>query len=137
MKKTEMADQLHKMKYNCCQSVAMVYADELGVDKVALFRMTEGFGAGMGGMQGPCGALSGAIALAGLKNSDANLEEPATKAATYKLVKEIYAKFEERVGAINCKDIKGIETGEMLCSCQNCIKIGVEIAQEVLGLPEE
>lgn len=137
MKKTEIADSLHNKKYNCCQSVVMPYADELGLDKETLFRVTEGFGAGMGGMQGACGALSGAIALAGAKNSDANLEAPETKVATYKIVKEIVAKFEERVGALNCCDIKGKTTGKVLCSCPDCIRIGVEIAQEVLGLPEE
>lgn len=137
MKKTEIADNFHNMKYNCCQSVVMAYVDELGLDKVTAFKMTEGFGAGMGGMQGACGALSGAIALAGAKNSDGNLEAPATKVATYKLVKEIVAKFEERVGALNCCDIKGLATGKVLCSCPDCIKAGVEIAQEVLGLPEE
>lgn len=137
MKKTEIADNFHNMKYNCCQSVVMTYAEELGLDPKTTFVLTEGFGAGMGGMQGACGALSGVIALAGAKNSDGNLEAPATKVATYKIVKEIVAKFEERVGALNCCDIKGINTGKVLCSCPNCIRIGVEIAQEVLGLPEE
>ena len=85
-------------------------------------------------MEGTCGALSGAIMLAGLKNSDGNIDAPATKADTYKLSKELLQKFVEKTGSSVCKELKGVETGKVLCSCPDCIKIGVEVAQEVLGL---
>ena len=59
----------HDMGFNCAQSVACTYADLVGCDKQTIFKMTEGLGLGMGGMQGTCGALSGACVLAGMKNS--------------------------------------------------------------------
>lgn len=134
MTKKELAIALHDKKYNCAQAVACAFAEEVGMDKETIFRMMEGFGLGMGGMQGTCGAISGAVALAGLKNSDGDIDDPKTKAATYQLSKEIVAKFEAKNGATLCKDLKGIETGTPLRSCPNCITDAVEIAAEVLDL---
>lgn len=134
MTKKELAISLHNRKYNCCQSVACAFADEAGVDPQLLFRAAEGFGLGMGSMQCTCGALSGAILLAGLVNSDGNLENPSTKASTYQLCKRLVTAFEQRAGSTVCKELKGIETGSVLHSCPDCIKDGVEIVQEILGL---
>lgn len=134
MDKKQLAAELHHNKYNCAQAVACAFADDLGVDKELLFKAMEGFGAGMGGMQGTCGALSGAIALAGIVHSDGNLGNPGTKAATYKYSKEMHRLFTERAGSSVCCELKGVETGQVLCSCADCISLGVEIVQEVLGL---
>ena len=134
MDKKELAIALHDKKFNCCQAVACAFAEEVGIDEATLFKIGEGFGLGMGCMEGTCGALSGAIMLAGLKNSDGNIDAPATKADTYKLSKELLQKFVEKTGSSVCKELKGVETGKMRCSCPDCIKIGVEVAQEVLKL---
>ena len=73
MTNQERAARLHGNGYNCCQAVLLTFCDELGVDPVTAFKIGEGFGLGMGGMENTCGALSGAIMLAGLKNSDGDL----------------------------------------------------------------
>ncbi len=134
MDKKDLAIALHDKKFNCCQAVACAFAEEVGIDESTLFKIGEGFGLGMGCMEGTCGALSGAIMLAGLKNSDGNTSAPATKAETYKLSKELLLKFQDKTGSTVCKELKGAESGKVLCSCPDCIKIGVEVAQEVLGL---
>lgn len=134
MTKKELAIELHDKKYNCAQAVACAFADEVGVDMETLFRACEGFGLGMGGMNGTCGAISGAVMLAGFKNSDGNLENPGTKASTYQLSKAILEKFAEKNQATLCRDLKGVETGTVLRSCPGCIEDAVEIVQEVLGL---
>ena len=134
MTKKELAIDLHDKKYNCCQAVACAFADELGVPVETLFRAGEGFGLGMGGMECTCGAVSGAAIVAGFKNSDGNLDNPISKAATYKLSREIVEKFKEKNGSIVCKELKGVETGKMLRTCPGCIEDGVELVQEILGL---
>ena len=131
--RAEYANSLHDRKYNCCQSVILAFADDLGVDKQLLFKAAEGFGGGMGGKESVCGALSGAVMAAGLKNSDGNLEDPQSKASTKLLSKEMTEKFVERVGALLCKDIKLDEPEVPLCSCADCIRIAVGITEEVLG----
>ena len=134
MTKKEEAIALHDKKYNCAQAVACAFAKEVNVDMEALFKACEGFGLGMGGMCGTCGAVSGAVMLAGFVNSDGNIDDPKTKADTYKLSKEITKRFEEKNGSLVCKDLKGIETGTPLRSCPDCIMDAVEIVSEVLGL---
>ena len=134
MDKKELAIAKHDMKFNCAQAVACSFAEEVGVPEEVLFKAAEGFGLGMGGMKGICGALSGAVMLAGFKNSDGNINAPATKAETYKLSKEMVSRFTEKCGSTVCKELKGLETGKVLCSCPDCICKGVEVVQEVLGL---
>ena len=133
MTKKELAIALHDKQHNRAQAVACAFAEEAGVDKEVLFKACEGFGLGMGGMQGTCGAISGAIMLASFKNSDGNVENPGTKASTYQLSKEIVAKFEEKNKASRCRDLKGIDTGVALRPCPDCIMDAVEIVEEVLG----
>ena len=122
----------HDRGFNCAQSVACTYADLVGCDEVTMFKMTEGLGLGMGGMQGTCGALSGACVLAGMKNSGGDLEAPATKGATYQLSREIVRRFEAIAGATACKDLKGVETGEVLHPCPACITDAAKIVEDVL-----
>ncbi|MFQ8689660.1 MAG: C-GCAxxG-C-C family (seleno)protein, partial [Blautia sp.] len=62
--------EYHKRGYNCAQSVACSFSDTVTIDEDTLFRVVEGFGGGMGGLKGTCGALSGAIAVAGLLRSE-------------------------------------------------------------------
>ena len=69
----------HDKGYNCAQAVACTYCDLFCYKEEDVFRMTEGFGLGMGCMAGTCGALSGAVLLAGLKNSDGQINAPKTK----------------------------------------------------------
>lgn len=104
------------------------------MDEETLFKAGEAFGLGMGGMEGTCGAVSGAVMLAGFKNSDGQLNDPKTKAETYKLSREIVRRFEEKNGSLICRDLKGIDTGTVLRTCPGCIEDAVEIVQEVLGL---
>ena len=72
MDRAELASTKHRNGFNCCQSVVCVFADELGIDESLLYKIGEGFGAGMGTTQGVCGAISGAAMVAGLVHSDGN-----------------------------------------------------------------
>lgn len=134
MTKKELAISLHDKKYNCCQAVACAFAQEVGVPMETLFKAGEGFGLGMGCMECTCGALSGAVMLAGFSHSDGNTEAPSTKTETYQLSKELVNRFIAKNGSMICKELKGAESGKMLRSCTGCIEDGVELVQEVLGL---
>lgn len=122
----------HSKGYNCAQAVACTYCDLVGIDEATMFKVTEGFGAGCGTMDGTCGAVSGACALAGMKRSTANLVNPDSKGATYQLVKAIVKEFKDQNGSIICKDLKGIETGKVLRSCPDCIRDAARLAEKVL-----
>ena len=82
MTRKEKAIELHDKGFNCAQAVACAFAEETGIPEEILFAACEGFGLGMGGMAATCGAVSGAVMLAGLKNSCKNLEQPVSKPDT-------------------------------------------------------
>lgn len=126
------AAELHKKGYNCAQAVACAYCDLFGADEKEVFRLMEGFGLGMGDMKCTCGAVSGAVALAGIKNSDVELDAPKTKGSTYKIAKQLTAAFKEKNQSVICADLKGVETGQMLRSCPGCIEDACRIVEEYL-----
>ena len=128
----EKAVENHNKGYNCAQAVSCAFCDLVDTDESTIFKMTEGFGLGMGCMEGTCGAVSGAVTILGLKNSTGNLEAPNSKAATYQLSKQLVQTFKNKNHSIVCKDLKGIETKQMLRSCQGCIEDASEMLQEML-----
>ena len=130
--KAEQAIAFHDKGYNCAQAVACSFCKEFGVDEEEMFRIAEGFGLGMGCMAGTCGALSGAVLLAGLKNSDGQIDAPKTKGKTYKLSRQLLERFQERCGSTICAELKGVTTGTPVHSCADCIKDAAAIVEEVL-----
>ena len=99
------------------------------LDEKTLFRVTEGLGLGMGGMEGTCGAISAATVLAGLKCSTADLEHPNSKAVTYKDAKACVRAFKDRNGTVICRELKGLDSPDkkVVRTCPDCIKDAVEI----------
>ncbi len=121
----------HDKGCNCAQAVMCAFADKTNLDEETLFKLTEGFGAGMGNRKNTCGALSGAVMLAGILTSSGDPHNK-TKFDTYKKSGEIADKFEEKCGATVCDDIKGTKTGSPTISCNDCIRIATELAYEIL-----
>ena len=128
----DQVSRRHQGGYNCAQAVLCSYSDLFGLDEDASFRVAEGLGLGMGGMEGTCGALTGACMLAGLKGSTANLEAPDSKGSTYRISRELVAEFARRVGATQCAEIKGRGTGKVLCSCPDCVRVAATLVEEQL-----
>lgn len=124
---------LHKKGFNCAQAVVLPFCDYLGIDRQSAMRMAEGFGAGMGGCQYTCGALSGAVMVAGLVNCDGNLNEHSSKRNTYAACRDIIAAFEKECGSCTCSVIRGLETGKVLKSCDECVMIGAMLAEKLIG----
>lgn len=126
--------ELHDKGYNCAQAVACAYCDLVDIDEKTALRATEAFGAGMGGRETTCGAISGAVFLAGLKNADGVVGAPKSKASTYKLSKTIVEAFQKKNGTIICKELKekDPETGKVRRDCAGCIMDAAAIAEIVL-----
>ena len=126
----------HNKGYNCAQAVACTYCDLVGVDEETMFKMTEALGLGMGGMQGTCGAVTGACVLAGMKASTGNMEQPNSKMNSYQLAREITSQFQEQNGSLICKELKGVDTGKGLRPCQECIRDAAGLVEQVLFAEE-
>ena len=52
------AAEYHARGFNCAQAVACTLAPAVGLDPQVAFTLTEGFGAGMGGMTETCGEIA-------------------------------------------------------------------------------
>ena len=116
----EKAVELRRsQKCNCCQSVVAALTED-----PVLIQAASGFGGGMGNMEGPCGALVGAVIAAGKKTEGAG---------TTRFSKNLYEKFRERSGAVICRELKGIGSGKVLCPCEDCVRNGVRAFQDVFG----
>ena len=116
--RVKLAEEKHHSGYNCAQAV---------------FRLSEGFGAGMADMQGTCGAATGMYMIAGALGSSGAIEKGMTKGRTYQTVKGLTAAFDEKNGSHICKELKGIETGKVLRSCDGCIEDAVRIAERLFS----
>jgi C_GCAxxG_C_C family probable redox protein len=130
-KRIEKALAKYKGGYNCAQAVACAYCDEFGVDEKTAFRMAEAYGLGMGDMDA-CGAVTAMAIVVGLKESDGNLDTPATKKVCYAKMKKMIDEFKKMNGTINCREIKGVDTGKVLRSCPGCVEDAVTILEDNL-----
>ncbi|MEF2950521.1 MAG: C-GCAxxG-C-C family protein [Oscillospiraceae bacterium] len=109
---------------NCAQAVVLSYADKLPLEEETLKKLAAGYGGGMGCMEGTCGALVGAVMAAGMLTDGQG---------TGRYAREILLGFRERCGATICKDLKGVETGKVLCPCTECVRNAVLAAGAALG----
>ena len=124
MEKGELAVQLKHNGCNCCQAVLCAFAAESGMSESQLRQLGAGFGAGMGCMEATCGALIGAQMLLGLKKYSG---KPVPAEA-----RGLYQAFTEKCGASICKDLKGKETGKVLCACDDCVRIAAGLIGEII-----
>ena len=113
-----------KASCNCAQAVVLSYADKLPLEEETLKKLAAGYGGGMGCMEGTCGALVGAVMVAGMLTDGQG---------TGRYAREILLGFCERCGATICKDLKGVETGKVLCPCTECVRNAVLAAGAALG----
>ena len=129
---SEKQDRAVKLKqqtgdahYNCCQAVACVFSEEVGLDENILRKLGAGFGLGMGCTEATCGALCGAQMILGLKKYNG---KPIRSDAA-----DLYKKFVEKSGASICKEIKGSKNNcKILCSCDDCVRNAVSLVEEIL-----
>ena len=106
-----------KVHNNCAQSVLLAFQDELGKSTDELRSLGDSFGLGMGGMEATCGALTGAAMVVGLLNHS---DRPSKQ-----IMNDILHDVQDQAGATLCRELKGRDTGKVLCSCDDCIRIAV------------
>lgn len=114
--------------HNCAQAILHTYADVAGIDEEMAMDVANAFGAGMGNMEGTCGALVGAGMVLGMVNKD--------KAKSMKQMREIMTKFQKRNGATQCKLLKGVGTKTVLRACPDCVADAAEFLEQELNMSE-
>lgn len=110
--------------HNCTQAVCCTYHDFTGLDEDTLKQAGNCFAAGMGNMEGTCGAIVGAGIVYGLAIHD--------KAKAIKGMRQIMEKFKQRNGSTQCKVLKGVDIGQVLRACPLCVSDASEFLEELL-----
>ena len=143
--KTKIALSKFEEGYNCAQSVAYAFADEVNIDKNILMSMSTGFGAGIGRKQEVCGAVSGAIIILGAKYGRKENEPIDKTETTYSKAQEFIGEFVKEKGTVRCSELlQGCnlltEEGQKLFKdknmkreiCFKCIELTCNILQKIL-----
>ncbi len=136
-KNAEKAVNLYRNGHNCAQAVACAFAQTYNMDEDQLYQLCEGFGGGIAGYEGICGAASGMIMITGLAYSNPNIVGQSKK-ETYKKVKELQNLFHERMGYIDCDELKAnldqARVHGKPIGCTNCVKCAAQIVEdEIVG----
>jgi len=144
MPHTEAAMMAHEQHFNCSQSVLSAFAQELGLERDLALKVATGFGGGMGRLAETCGVVTGAYMVIGLKYGMTDPADQASKERTYAIVQAFAQKFKERFGALDCRDLLGVDlstpgglalaTDQQLFSvrCSALIRGAAEILDELL-----
>ncbi len=125
MERGDRAVELKHNGHNCCQAVLAAFQEELALEPELLRQLGAPFGTGLGCMEGTCGALVAAALILGRLKSEGKPMHPVSK--------ELVRRFREAAGDTVCRRLKGIDTGEMLCSCDDCVRIAADLAEEFLA----
>ena len=104
MDRKEKAAQYFLGGYNCAQSVAMAFADKLGMEEKQAAKIASGFGGGFGRLREVCGAVSGMVMVASYLYGYDSPDQEQQKAC-YETIQALAGAFQEQVGSIICRDI--------------------------------
>lgn len=105
------AEAYFKQGYNCAQSVAAVFAQDMELDVPTAMKMTAGFGGGFGRLREVCGAFSGIVFVAGALYGNT---DPAGKAAFYVEIQDLAEQFRTQSGkdTVICRELLDLHKTE-------------------------
>lgn len=112
MNKGETAYQNFLSGYNCTQSIAVAFAEELGLDKNTAARLSSGFGGGMGRMREVCGTFSGVVFVLSALYGYSEPKDLTTKKELYEKIRALADKFRADNGSIICRELLGLDKAE-------------------------
>ena len=144
MSRVQDAVQTFKRGFSCSQAVLAAVSEPLGLDREKALKISQPFGGGMASMGLTCGAVTGAMLAIGLKYGRTQPEDEEAKQKTYRLVRELLRRFQDRHGSIVCRDLIGVDLntpdghelgakrGVFENLCPGFVADAVEILEEIL-----
>ena len=143
-KLTEEAFAIFDSGMNCAQAVIGAYAEQLDADKKLVLELACGFGAGMGRLQGTCGAVTGAFMAIGIATCKTETDNVRRKEVSYAMIREFRNKFLSLNNALDCRTLLGVdlntEEGHKAMTegtlranvCKKCIADAITITDELI-----
>lgn len=108
MDKAAIARQNFEEGYNCCQSIVLAFAPEMGLTKDTAALLSAGLGGGVSRLREICGAVSGMAIVLGMLHGSVNPLDQAKKTALYTEVQEMACAFSGQCGSYICRDLLGL-----------------------------
>ncbi len=130
MQKNETAKNYFIEGCNCCQAVVLAFAEEMGLDKDALARLSSSFGAGMGGLKEVCGAVSGMFMVLGVALGYGYPADPAEKSEHASRIRQAAGQFQQQFGSLLCRELKS--EGRDRAFCADLVSYAAELTASVL-----
>ena len=103
--KAETAEELFREGYNCAQSVAEAFCEEIGIDFNTAVRMVSGFGGGIGRMREVCGAVSGMTFVIGILMGYDDPKDVDGKKDLYAVIQTLCKEFKDITGSVICREL--------------------------------
>ena len=103
--KAERAKALFEQGYNCCQSVVLAFAEDVGLVPEEAARLVSGFGGGMGRLREVCGGVSAMAFLLGAVQGYNHPGEALEKQRLYEQIQLVAARFKAKNGSIICREL--------------------------------
>jgi C_GCAxxG_C_C family probable redox protein len=143
MTKNEMAKCAFSNGYNCAQSVLKPFAGQLDIDVNTALKLSTGFGAGMGRLQGTCGAVTGAYMVLGLKFGQ-QIPDDTSKEKVIDMIREFTERFKDEHKVTDCRDLLRTDltttSGRQFFDdnnlhekvCNKCVATSVSLLEEMM-----
>lgn len=79
------------------------------MDRDTALKIASGYGGGMAGMRGVCGAVNGMFMAYGLLRGSADPNDRAAKTAAYQTLRQLAGEFEAQNGSLICRQLLGLD----------------------------
>lgn len=127
MDRETSAVERFKAGHNCAQSVLSSFADRIQLPLDLLFKLSSGFGAGMGRKQKVCGAVTGGILVLNFLHGRGENDDRRQQDIIYKKVQSLMNRFEDNYMTTHCKKLLDdcdllTQKGQELFKAQNMIE---------------
>ncbi len=112
MDKASIARKNFEDGYNCCQSIVLAFAPEMGLTKETAALISSGLGGGVSRLREICGAVSGMAIVLGMLHGSTNPLDQEKKTALYTEVQKLACEFSDQCGSYICRDLLGLPAGK-------------------------
>lgn len=108
MNKGKIAKSNFLKGYNCAQSVALAFKDELNMEEKTIALLVSGFGGGMGRMREVCGCVSGMVFVLSYLYGYSEPKDNQKKKELYSHINAVANEYKEINGSIICRELLGL-----------------------------
>ena len=144
MNRSDRAEELFRMGYNCCQSTFGAFCDVTGLTLDEAMKIASPFGAGFGKLREVCGAVTGALMVLGMLYGQYDMNDMESRMKANKVNDEMMKRFKEKNETYICNNLLGCDISSpqgvqyaldnklFIDFCPKMVESAVEILEEII-----